>query len=118
MGNDKDLKLLAYMGARVRTFRKSNGICQEDLAHTLNLTRATICNIEAGKQYIKHPDLLKLCTLFNATPNDFYSKPPEIELIRSVDLVVKRKKDQLTRLEAKMKRIKEEIQESEATNED
>ena len=60
----KDVKL--EIGQLVRSLRKKEGLTQEDLANLLELSRITIQNLEAGKNFtidtllkvLRHFDLL------------------------------------------------------------
>ncbi len=61
----KDVK--ASVGALIKLFRKKNGITQKELSVALDLSRITIQNVEAGKNYtidtllkiLQHLDLLE-----------------------------------------------------------
>ena len=61
----KDVK--ASVGTLIKLFRKKNGITQKELSVALDLSRITIQNVEAGKNYtidtllkiLQHLDLLE-----------------------------------------------------------
>lgn len=49
--NEESIKrLYVEVGARIRSTRKQHGWSQDELAHSVRLTRSSIANIEAGRQ--------------------------------------------------------------------
>jgi transcriptional regulator with XRE-family HTH domain len=55
----------ADIGARLRYWRLRLGWTQADLAHRVGFTRASITNIEAGRQRLYAVDALTICRLFD-----------------------------------------------------
>ena len=51
-------------GARVRQLREVLGMTQDDLRRKIGLTRASIANIEAGKQRVLLHDVERFSTAF------------------------------------------------------
>lgn len=56
------------LGAKIEQTRTVLGWTQKELADKMNLTRASIANIEAGKQRILLHDVEKFCAAFNIQP--------------------------------------------------
>ena len=54
-----------FIGWRLEQIRKSNSLTQEELADKLDLSRASVVNIEKGRQELSLKNLQKLCELFN-----------------------------------------------------
>lgn len=49
--NEESIKrLYVEIGAKIRSARKQQGWSQDELAHSVGLTRSSIANIEAGRQ--------------------------------------------------------------------
>ena len=55
-------------GAKIEGMRTTLGITQEDLAKRVGLTRASIANIESGKQRVLLADVEKFATAFGSSP--------------------------------------------------
>ena len=62
---DKDIKLLKFLGERIRNKRKELKISQGDIANLLNVSDTQIYRYELGYSLIPLDNLLKLCELFN-----------------------------------------------------
>ena len=62
---DKDIKLLKFLGERIRKKRKELKISQGDIANLLNVSDTQIYRYELGYSLIPLDNLLKLCELFN-----------------------------------------------------
>jgi transcriptional regulator with XRE-family HTH domain len=59
------------LGASILTRRGQRGLTQCELARIVGLTRASIANIEAGRQRILLHDVYKFCGAFGITPQTF-----------------------------------------------
>ena len=57
-------------GIRLKNLRKFKKITQEKLAEMIDMDIRQIARLEAGESLPSVPTLLKLCTVFNVTPND------------------------------------------------
>ncbi len=55
-------------GVRIEHIRTSLGLTQTDLAKRVKLTRASICNIESGKQRVLLGDVERFSAAFGITP--------------------------------------------------
>ena len=56
------------IGTRVRTRREQLGVTQEDLGTAVGLTRASIANVESGKQGLYVSTLVALAAALDITP--------------------------------------------------
>lgn len=79
----KDIKL--EIGQLVKSFRKRDKLSQEDLAEKLNLSRITIQNLEAGKNFTIDT-LLKVLQHF--------------DLLSNLDELLKEKRDEIENIES------------------
>lgn len=59
----KNELLLAEIGKRISTLRKSKGITQEALAEKMDVSIQMISNLEQGKKAIRPENLIKLCNI-------------------------------------------------------
>ena len=64
-------KLYLFIGEKIRKHRKNNGLTQEELANEIGLSRASIVQIEQGKQKISIHILYKVANIFNKPITDF-----------------------------------------------
>ncbi|MFF3443613.1 helix-turn-helix transcriptional regulator [Streptosporangium sp. NPDC002721] len=62
------LMLVATLGRNVRALRAARGLSQEDLAATVNLTRSSIANLEAGRQNITVAALARVAAALKVEP--------------------------------------------------
>lgn len=60
------------LGARVRFLRRSAGLRQSDLAEKVGLTRASIANIEAGRQALTSPVARCMANVFGVSLDVLY----------------------------------------------
>jgi transcriptional regulator with XRE-family HTH domain len=95
-----DKNLLLFMGSAVARLRVENNISQEDLSDMLDLTRPSVCNIESGKQSIKHLSLLKCCVIFDVPVSVFY--PNDLTFFHSKIKASKVKERKLNKLKGEL----------------
>ena len=57
-------------GKKIKNLRKIQNLTQEKLAELTELDIRQVARIEAGENYPSVQSLLKLCVVFNVTPND------------------------------------------------
>ena len=57
---------------RIKEFRKANGVTQEDLANTLEVTRQTIISLENGKYNASLQLAYKIAKYFNVTIEEIF----------------------------------------------
>jgi transcriptional regulator with XRE-family HTH domain len=62
--------LYAALGRRIAKLRKDRGLTQAGLAGLLGLTRASIANIERGRQKFLVHTVLQLVAALRVSPND------------------------------------------------
>lgn len=60
-------------GEALRTLRKKAGMTQEDLATAIGLSRASIANIECGRQQVMLGDLYEYSRIFGVSPRKFFN---------------------------------------------
>jgi putative transcriptional regulator len=85
-------ELNQYIGKRVHELRKGLGLNQDNIASVLNISRASIVNIESGRHGMSIENIIMICRLFNCTPNDLFPPIEAFEYtIEEVPVVVKKK---------------------------
>ncbi len=62
--------LYITIGLKIKEFRQNRGLNQEKFAKLLNLTRASIVNIEQGRQRLSIHLLYDICKIVNVTIKD------------------------------------------------
>lgn len=58
------------LGKRLKTARKSAGLTQQTLADKVGLSRASITNIERGRQHIHIHTMFNICYTLGVNPSD------------------------------------------------
>ena len=66
------MDLKKYIGNQIKTFRKSAGFTQDELAKRLNTTKQTISRYEKGERKANQDMLFKLCDIFDISIDDFF----------------------------------------------
>lgn len=69
------MDLKKYIGNQIKTFRKSAGFTQDELAKRLNTTKQTISRYEKGERKANQDMLFELCDIFGVSIDDFF--PPQ-----------------------------------------
>ena len=59
------MKLYLFIGEKIRKHRKNNGLTKEELANEIGLSRASIVQIEQGKQRISIHHLCEMAKIFD-----------------------------------------------------
>lgn len=67
--NDIDKEI----GAKLSVMRRLNGMSQSELGEKLDLTFQQIQKYESGKNRISSSTLIRICNIFQVTPNSFAS---------------------------------------------
>lgn len=67
-------ELLAEFAANVRAARKRRGLTQAEVARRVGHSRASLANIEAGRQDAPMVTLLRLCGVLGTTPTQLLPK--------------------------------------------
>lgn len=69
------------LGANVRKAREAAGLVQDDIARALEVTRATVSNIERGKHRLHAHHLVTIAALLGVNPGDLFpsARPPTEE---------------------------------------
>lgn len=65
------MDLKKYIGNQIKTFRKSAGFTQDELAKRLNTTKQTISRYEKGDRKANQDMLFELCDIFGVSIDDF-----------------------------------------------
>ena len=66
------MDLKKYIGNQIKTFRKSAGFTQDELAKRLNTTKQTISRYEKGERKANQDMLFELCDIFGVSIDDFF----------------------------------------------
>ena len=61
-----------YVGSKIKDYRKSFGLSQEELAKKIGVGKTTISNYEVGIRSPKKPQLIKLSEVFDVAIDDFF----------------------------------------------
>lgn len=75
------MDLKKYIGNQIKTFRKSAGFTQDELAKKLNTTKQTISRYEKGDRKANQDMLFELCDIFGVSIDDFF--PSQNEALQS-----------------------------------
>ena len=75
------MDLKKYIGNQIKTFRKSAGFTQDELAKRLNTTKQTISRYEKGDRKANQDMLFDLCDIFGVSIDDFF--PSQNETLQS-----------------------------------
>lgn len=75
------MDLKKYIGNQIKTFRKSAGFTQDELAKRLNTTKQTISRYEKGDRKANQDMLFELCDIFDVSIDDFF--PSQNETLQS-----------------------------------
>ena len=84
------MELKKYIGTKIKTFRKSAGFTQDELAKRLNTTKQTISRYEKGDRKANQDMLFELCDIFGVSIDDFFpsqnesTQPPTTSPIQSI----------------------------------
>lgn len=105
------MDLKKYIGNQIKTFRKSAGFTQDELAKRLNTTKQTISRYEKGERKANQDMLFKLCDIFNVSIDDFFPvlSKNAVESTNSIpddpDLLTQQITDKVVQLTAQNKKI-------------
>lgn len=66
------LSINAYVGKRIRSFRKARGFTQADLGELVDLPQPYVGGIERGERNISLETMHKLLNALNITPADLF----------------------------------------------
>lgn len=66
------MDLKKYIGNQIKTFRKSAGFTQDELAKRLNTTKQTISRYEKGERKANQDMLFELCDIFGISIDDLF----------------------------------------------
>ena len=117
------MDLKKYIGTQIKTFRKSAGFTQDELAKRLNTTKQTISRYEKGDRKANQDMLFELCDILGVSIDDFFpsqndssSNTPQIQTIYD-KLTPPRQNKVLTYAERQLKeqRNEEETRENEVS---
>lgn len=76
--------MIENFAANLINLRKKAGLSQKELAKKLEISSQTLSNIENQTSYPTFTNLEKIAEFFNATPNQLFGTPTQIELENSV----------------------------------
>lgn len=88
------------VGAKIKYARKAKGLKQQEFAKELNLSRASMVNIEAGRQHITLDKLVKICELTGFKISEFLEDsgrelPERIEYVSKIDIAILARLEQI-----------------------
>lgn len=86
-----------YIGLKIKEYRESKKIKQEELGELLGLSRISILNMEAGKHRASVDTIFYLCGIFKCKVGDLF--PP----IKTVKIVFEEKE---IKIKKKIRKIK------------
>ena len=121
------MDLKKYIGTQIKTFRKSAGFTQDELAKRLNTTKQTISRYEKGDRKANQDMLFELCDILGVSIDDFFpsqndssSNTPQIQSIydelnpprqnKVLTYAEKQLKEQRNEEETKINEVSEAIQ--------
>ena len=121
------MDLKKYIGTQIKTFRKSAGFTQDELAKRLNTTKQTISRYEKGDRKANQEMLFELCDILGVSIDDFFpsqndssSNTPQIQSIydelnpprqnKVLTYAEKQLKEQRNEEETKINEVSEAIQ--------
>lgn len=105
------MDLKKYIGNQIKTFRKSAGFTQDELAKRLNTTKQTISRYEKGERKANQDMLFKLCDIFDVSIDDFFPAVSKnaVEFTNSIpddpDLLTQQITDKVVQLTTQNKKI-------------
>lgn len=70
-----DSQLYRLFGDRVRELRENRSVTQEELARRVQLSRASITNIEKGRQRVLLHQLVNIADALEAKPSELMPSP-------------------------------------------
>lgn len=82
MIDGKDAAVLKAFGRRLKHIRKRHGLSQERLADEVEMSRASIGNIETGNQNVTVTMLARLASALNVTPDVLLASPVKLDAMR------------------------------------
>ena len=81
------------LGQRIRSFRLSNSMTQEELAEKINISPKTLSQVECGNNFVSAETLEDLCKALNISPKslfDFsYIETTSTDLLQDINLRLK-----------------------------
>ena len=105
------MDLKKYIGNQIKTFRKSAGFTQDELAKRLNTTKQTISRYEKGDRKANQDMLFELCDIFGVSIDDFFPsqnealQSPTASLPDASDLLTQQITDKVVQLTPDNKKI-------------
>ncbi len=67
---EEEVSFNKYMALKIRELRKLRGITQEEFANRIGLTRASVVNIEQGRQILTMKNLYLICAFFQVKSSE------------------------------------------------
>ncbi len=71
-GIKKYMNISEKIGLNIKEARKFAGFTQQQVAEKLLMTQQQYSRFEKGKFELNYAQILKLCELYNVTPNDLF----------------------------------------------
>ncbi len=89
---EKQEILYVSIGKQIRSLRNRSRLSQEELAAKLEMSRASVVNIEKGRHHVSLHLLIDLAQIFNVSLLDFLGKEFNFQAIES-DKISRRKRE-------------------------
>jgi len=84
------MNIKSKLGNRIREFRQSRGLTQEELAEQLNISAKSLSQVELGNNFVSADTLDNICNSLEVTPKQLFSFEFEIEQTDKVKEIVSR----------------------------
>ena len=83
-----DGELYRHLGRQIRGFREAAGLKQEDLAERVGLSRASIANIEGGRQAVPIHILVAMAQILDTTIDRLVPGNGSVEAMRRPEVEI------------------------------
>ena len=81
-----------YIGIKIKEYRESKGIKQEELGVLLDLSRVSVLNMENGRHRVSVDNLFFLCGIFKCQVSDLFPPIDSVNFIfQEKEIMVKKK---------------------------
>lgn len=79
------LALYKRIGSTIKVMRRALGLTQQQLANQLGISRASLANIETGRQRILVHQLYELADQLSVNVSDLLPESSEVEALQTLD---------------------------------
>lgn len=105
-----------FVGNKLKKFRKSKSMSQEEVADFLHLSQSAYARMESGESHSWANHILKICQLFEINAEELLRKDDikesvNYKAINSIDSITKLSDKVIEQYEERIKELKEVIEE-------